>query len=112
VADDWIMVRVDRSVHADLERVRRSMLIGELMGLSHLEHDYRDRVSLSQVIGRLIAFRDRHAARVRRSKESRRLRSASANREKGQAGEEVQLPIPGESCTHSPAGSKGDALIN
>jgi hypothetical protein len=74
VADDSIMVRVEKSVHADLERVRASMLVGEMMGLSHLEHDYRNRVSLSQVIGRLIAFRDRHAARARRSKAGRRVK--------------------------------------
>lgn len=78
MASDWIMVRIDTAVHADLERVRSSMLVGELMGLSQLEHDFRDRVSLSQVIGRLIAFRERHAERARRSRERRRALSAEA----------------------------------
>lgn len=69
------MVRIDLAVHAALERVRTSMMVGEMMGLTQLDRDNRERVSLSQVIGRLIAFRDRHAARARRSKERRRLRS-------------------------------------
>jgi hypothetical protein len=75
MAGDWIMVRIDRATHADLERVRRSMLIGEAMGLTRLQHDHRNRVSLSQVIARLIAFRDRHAERARRSKGKRQRRS-------------------------------------
>jgi hypothetical protein len=76
MTSNWIMVRIDKAVHADLERVRTSMLVGELMGLNQLEHDFRDRVSLSQIVERLIAFRDRHAARARRSRERRRERSA------------------------------------
>jgi hypothetical protein len=75
MATNWIMVRIDRATHVELERVRASMMVGEMMGLTQLDRDSRDRVSLSQVIGRLIAFRDRHAARARRSKERRRLRS-------------------------------------
>jgi hypothetical protein len=71
---NWIMVRVDRDTHGDLERVRASMLVGELMGLSELEHDFRNRVSLSQVIGRLIAFRDRAAERSRRSHARRKVK--------------------------------------
>jgi len=78
MATNWIMVRIDRATHADLDRVRASMLVGEMMGLSKLDRDNRERVSLSQVIGRLVAFRDRHAARARRSRERRRARSAEA----------------------------------
>jgi hypothetical protein len=72
MATQWIMVRLDTSTHAALERVRESMLLGEEMGLTKLAKDDRERVSLTQVITRLIAFRDRHAARARRSKARRR----------------------------------------
>lgn len=85
---NWIMVRVDRETHGDLERVRASMLVGELMGLTELEHDFRDRVSLSQVIGRLIAFRDRHAERSRRSRARRRLKAIEERERRRQNGEE------------------------
>ena len=88
MATDWIMVRIDRATHAELERVRNSMLIGEMMGLSQLERDNRDRVSLSQVIGRLIAFRDRHAARARRSKARRRIKDIPQAEYQHQGGEE------------------------
>lgn len=100
MATDWIMVRIDKAVHDQLDRVRASMLVGELMGMRTLEHDARHRVSLSQVIAQLIAFRDKHSERVRRAKIKRRKLSASANRVKGQGGEEVPLSIPGEIGTH------------
>lgn len=89
MADDWIMVRVDRAVHTQLEAVRRSMLLGELMGLSRLEHDFRDRVSLSQVIARLIGFRQRHAERVRKAKANRVLKRRAAA-----ATNEAQITVP------------------
>jgi hypothetical protein len=79
MATEWIMVRLDRHTHAELERVRASMMIADAMGLVELHQDSRGRVSLSQVIDRLIAFRERHAARARRSKERRRLRSAESD---------------------------------
>jgi hypothetical protein len=74
MSSEWIQVRIDVATHAQLERVRTSMLIGEAMGLTELEHDFRDRVSLSQVIDRLIAFRDKHAERSKRSKQKRRTK--------------------------------------
>ena len=87
---NWIMVRVDRETHGDLERVRASMLVGELMGLTELEHDFRNRVSLSQVIARLIAFRDRHAERSRRAKARRRLKAIQEAASRRQGEEENQ----------------------
>jgi len=71
MAKDWIMVRVERSTRRELERVRQSMLTGEMMGLSELSKDNRDRFSLDAKILRLIAFRDKHAARSKKSRAGR-----------------------------------------
>lgn len=67
----WTSVRIASATLAELDRVKRSMLLADFMGLIELERDPRDRVSLDQVIRRLIAFRDRHAERARRSKARR-----------------------------------------
>lgn len=72
MAGDWIMVRLLRTTRAELERVRDSMELADSMGLIELVRDPRERVSLDQVIRRLIGFRERHAERVRRSKARRR----------------------------------------
>jgi hypothetical protein len=109
MARDWIMVRIDPAVHAQLERVRASMLVGEMMGQRTLEHDPRHRVSLSQVIAQLIAFRDKHAERARRAKEKRRKLSASTNLVKGQGGEAERGVSLRESETPSLEGGKGNA---
>ena len=74
MATEWIMVRIDKAVHDQLESVRASMLVGEMMGARTLEHDPRHRVSLSQVIAQLIGFREKHRERVKRSKANRRLK--------------------------------------
>ena len=71
MAKDYTHVRLEPPTLRELERVRASMLVGEMMGLNVLQHDPRHRVSLDQVIRRLIAFRDRHAERSRRSKARR-----------------------------------------
>jgi hypothetical protein len=78
MAGDWIMVRLLRTTHSELERVRASMELGEWMGLTELERDPRHRVSLDQIIRRLIRFRDRHAERARRSKARRKAAAAAA----------------------------------
>lgn len=72
MAQDWIMVRLLRSTHEALERTRLSMQVADLQGQITLRRDPRHRVSLDQVIERLVAMRDRHHERVRKSKERRR----------------------------------------
>jgi hypothetical protein len=74
------MVRIDRGTRAALERVRVSLITAEEMGLVALDHDDRDRVSLSQVIDRLIAFRDRHASRRWEASARRKQRRKEGNR--------------------------------
>lgn len=76
MATDWIMIRVDRSTHARLEAVRRSMQLAEEMNLRELVHDARERVSLDQIISELIYFRQRHAERRRAANVRRRKRKA------------------------------------
>jgi hypothetical protein len=88
MAKDWIMVRISRDTHRELERVRQSMLRAELMGLAQLKKDARGRFPLDEVILRLIDMRDKHAARVRRSKS--RKRKGKCNGET----ETAQLPTP------------------
>jgi hypothetical protein len=78
MAADWIMVRMMRSTHSELERVRASMRLGDWQGKILLVRDTRGRVSLDQVIQRLIAFREAHKARVRRSKARRRSTTYSS----------------------------------
>ena len=67
MSDEWIMVRLHRTTHTDLVRVRDSLRIAEAMRLLELEHDDRDRVSLDQVVRRLLEIRRRHAERRRAS---------------------------------------------
>lgn len=72
MAKDWIMVRLLESTHAALERTRLSMQTADLMGLITLTRDPRHRVSLDQVVMRLVAMRDAHHRRARKQKERRR----------------------------------------
>jgi hypothetical protein len=67
MAEDWIMVRLHRTTHAELVRIRDSLRIAEAMQLLELPHDDRDRVSLDAVIRRLCEIRKRHAERRRAS---------------------------------------------
>jgi hypothetical protein len=77
------MVRLKRDTRRQLEEVRESMRVAEELGQVELEKDDRDRVSLDQVIRRLIAFRARHADRRRRSsarrRQAKRVAAASAD---------------------------------
>jgi len=68
MAKDWIMVRIERTTHRELERVRQSMLIGERGRKRKLEKDSRGRFSLDQVILDLIRRFDDQRVRDRRSK--------------------------------------------
>lgn len=72
MAKDWIMVRLERATHRQLQEVRAQMEHADALGQIDLTRDDRDRVSLDQVIARLIAFRERHAERRRRSAARRR----------------------------------------
>jgi len=72
MAEEWIMVRLHRTTHAELVRIRDSLRIAEAMRLLELEHDDRDRVSLDQVIRRLCEIRRRHAERRQASAARRR----------------------------------------
>ena len=76
MAKDWIMVRIGRDTHRMLQDVRASMEVADLTGHVTLERDDRDRVSLDQVVRRLIAFRERHAARRRRSAAGRQAKQS------------------------------------
>jgi hypothetical protein len=67
MAKEWIIVRLHPETHAELVRVRDSLRIAEAMHLLELEHDNRDRVSLDQVVRRLLEIRRRHAERRRAS---------------------------------------------
>lgn len=66
-AKRWIMVRIDPDTHRELCRVREEMETADMMKLIALDRDNRDRVSLDQIIRRLIAMRDKHAERRSRS---------------------------------------------
>jgi len=81
VAKNWTYVRITRDTHAALCRVRESMRLAEEMHLVELETDDRDRVSLDQVIARLVAMRDQHAARRQRSASRRGRRKAGAQQQ-------------------------------
>jgi hypothetical protein len=59
----WVMVRVDRTTHARLEKARASMLAAHEQGKIALELDSRDRLSLDQVIVYLLGHKKRHAKR-------------------------------------------------
>jgi len=71
-ASRWIMIRVDRTTHARLEKARASMLEAAEQGKIALELDNRDRFSLDQVICRLLDRRTVHAKRrVKAAKKKR-----------------------------------------
>ena len=89
MAKNWTHIRVETSTLAQLDRVRRSMLIAEEMGMAELVKDDRDRFALDQVLKRLIAFRDRHHARVRKAKANRALKRRAAA-----AKDEAQITAP------------------
>lgn len=86
MAKDWIMVRIGRETHRQLEAVRTSMLVADLAGLIELERDDRDRVSLDQVIRRLIEFREKHAERRRRAAARRASKGLVEAGEPGDSG--------------------------
>ena len=69
----WGTVRVSEATIAKLEAIRESMLVGdEKTGRPRLEPDTRERIGLDQVIGILIADRERHARRRKTSQQRRR----------------------------------------
>ena len=76
---DWTLVRLRKSTVKELERVRASMLIAEDMGLVEFTRDPSSRVGLDQIIMRLVAFRDKHAERAKRSRSNRRRKSVSGS---------------------------------
>ena len=71
MAEEWTHIRVSRTTLALLESQRASMEIGEQQGQRELVRDDRGRVSLSQIVAELCYIRERHLARVRRSKARR-----------------------------------------
>lgn len=79
MSKEWIIVRLQRGTHRQLQAVRESMRVADVAGLIDLEKDNRDRVSLDEVIRKLIAFRERHAARRRRSAAKKASRAAPGN---------------------------------
>jgi hypothetical protein len=85
MARNWIMVRLTRETHAALREVRESMRTADEAGLIQLETDDRDRVSLDQVIQRLIDFRKRHAERRRRAAARRQRNSRDRGIARGKA---------------------------
>lgn len=78
---DWVMVRVRRETHAELRRVEMSLRIAEDQGQLELSKDERDRVSIDQVVRRLIAIRDGHAARRQKAQQRRRDRMRARKEE-------------------------------
>ena len=72
MADRYCTIRVHASTLRELERVKASMMIGEAMGLSKLTKPDGTRVSIETVLLRLVEFRDKHAARSRRSRSRRK----------------------------------------
>lgn len=72
---DWIMVRVDKQTHKLLCAIRESMLRAVENGQVALEVDSRDRVSLDQVVRRLVEARLRHAERRTAALARRRQRA-------------------------------------
>jgi hypothetical protein len=78
VKKTWVIVRVTKDVHDALNRVRASMEVADELRTIELVRDERGRVSLSQVIERLIAQREAHAARRTRSNSRRRKPAADS----------------------------------
>jgi len=68
----WTMIRVTRDTHAALNRVRASMELADELQTIELRRDRSGHVSLDQVIERLIAAREQHAARRSRANARRR----------------------------------------
>lgn len=73
MAKKWVIVRLEAETHAALCAVRDSMLRGHEQRDTGLVFDQRDRVSLDQVVRRLIAERE---GRRRRSVETRKRKAA------------------------------------
>jgi hypothetical protein len=97
VAQEYTHVRIETATLAELERVRQSMLLGEMMGARTLIHDPRHRVSLSQVIAELIRFREKHKDRVRKAKARRTaLRRAAASTDEAPITVPLLCPAPVE----------------
>jgi hypothetical protein len=69
---DYTSIRIARSTLDALNAVRESYLRAYDRGQIILEQDARGRVSLEQVILRLIAEREDHAARRARSRRKRK----------------------------------------
>ena len=69
---EYTHVRLLKDTLQELKRVKLSMLSADAMGFIDMEKPDGTRTSLDAVIRRLIAFRERHADRVRRSKARRR----------------------------------------
>jgi hypothetical protein len=108
MAKVWTYVRITCDTHKELCRVRESLRIAEMMGVVTLEPDNRNRVSLDQVITRLISIRDKHSERRKRSASRRASRKATKQpqpTDNGQA--EEQLPLEGSENDSSVPGFSG-----
>lgn len=72
---DWVMVRIERSVHAALVELRDSLETARQRGQVDLpEHD--DGVSLSQMVARLISHLCNDRRRMREARARARQRRA------------------------------------
>jgi hypothetical protein len=67
-------IRIERDTYTALRAVRESMELGDAVGLRDFRRDQLDRVSIDQVIQALIAFRDKHKERRRKSAANRKRR--------------------------------------
>jgi hypothetical protein len=77
MATDWIMVRVSKATHARLLAVRESLFRAEENGQVSLDRDPRDRVSIDQIINRLIDARSAHAARRNKTRRTAQHQTAA-----------------------------------
>lgn len=75
MAREWTTIRISPALRSQLEAVRNVYLRPHPGRLVPVERDFRGRVSLSQVVARLVAERQRRVEAQRRSRERRRQRS-------------------------------------
>jgi hypothetical protein len=87
------MVRIDPDTHRELCRIREEMANAEMMGLIELSRDNRERVSLDQIIRRLIAMRDKHAERRQRSAANRKSKGKREEIKTEEVSEQNGIPV-------------------
>ena len=78
MAKDWTYVRIEPQLRDELEAVRRVYLKPHAGRLVPVERDSRGRVSLSQVIARLVAERRRRLEAQARSRARLKARREAA----------------------------------